>query len=73
MIGPESDHWLPFSLTKLEVGPAAKLDEFLEKFQMVFDPPPPYLLENYIAIFCNGHGCIYGRRHEGKIVRNACT
>ena len=40
MIGPESDHWLPFSLTKLEIGPAAKLDEFLEKFQMVFDPPP---------------------------------
>ena len=31
-------------------GPATKLDEFLEKFQMGFDPPPPSCLENHIAI-----------------------
>ena len=49
MIGPESDHWLPFSLTKLEIGPAAKLDEFLEKFQMVFDPPPL----SFGKLYCN--------------------
>ena len=26
-------------------------DEFLEKFQTAFDPPPPSFMENYIAIF----------------------
>ena len=34
-------------------GPATKSDEFLEKFQTAFDPPPPAcsFLENHIAIF----------------------
>ena len=30
--------------------PAIKSDDFLEKFQTAFDPPPSFL-ENYIAIF----------------------
>ena len=30
--------------------PATKSDEFLEKFQTAFDPPPSFL-EDYIAIF----------------------
>ena len=34
---------------------------------------PPSLLENYIAIYYNGYGCIYARRYEGQIVRNTCT
>ena len=41
--------------------PGTKSDEFLEKFQMAFGPPPSFL-ENYIAIFCNGYGRIYARR-----------
>ena len=35
--------------------------------------PPPSFLENYIAIFYNGYGCIFARRYEGQIVWNACT
>ena len=31
-------------------GHATKSDEFSEKFQTAFDPPPSFL-ENYIAIF----------------------
>ena len=30
-----------------------KTDEFSEKFQTAFDPPPPSLSENYIADFCH--------------------
>ena len=45
-----------------------ELDEFLEKFQTSFDPPPSFL-ENYDAIFFyNGYGCIYARRYEGQVV-----
>ena len=38
--------------TVLGKGQATKLDEFLEKFQTAFDPPPrpPSFLGNYIAI-----------------------
>ena len=32
------------------MGPATKLDDFLEKFQTAFDPPPPQFLENYVAV-----------------------
>ena len=35
--------------------------------------PAPLSLENYIAIFYNGYGCIYARRYESQIVWNACT
>ena len=30
---------------------ATKSDEFSEKFQTAFDPPPPSCLENYVAFF----------------------
>ena len=49
-------------------GPATKSDDFLEKFQTVFDPPATSFLENYIAIFYNGHSCIYAKRYEGQII-----
>ena len=42
--------------------PATKSDEFLEKLQTAFDPPPSFL-KNYVAFFYNGYGCIYARRH----------
>ena len=32
-------------------GPATNPNEFLEKFQTTFDPPPPHFLENYIKNF----------------------
>ena len=32
---------------------SSKTDEFLEKFQTAFDPPPPSFSESYIAIFLN--------------------
>ena len=44
-------------------GPANKLDEFLEKFQTAFDPPPSFL-ENYVAFFYIGYGHIHARRHR---------
>ena len=53
-------------------GAATKSDELLEKFQTAFDPLP-HFLENYIAFFYNGYGCIYARRYKGQIVLNACT
>ena len=37
------------------MGGATKTDEFLEKFQTAFDPPPS-LLENYIANFYDRYG-----------------
>ena len=44
--------------------PATKSDEFLEKVQTAFDPPPS-LLGNYIAtFFYNGYGRIYATRHR---------
>ena len=30
-----------------------KTDEFLEKFQTAFDPPPPSFSENHVADFLN--------------------
>jgi len=30
--------------------------------------PPPSFLENYIAFFYDGYGCIYARRYESQIV-----
>ena len=30
--------------------PATKSDDFLEKFQTAFDPPPPSFLENYVIM-----------------------
>ena len=44
--------------------PATKSDEFLEKVQTAFDPPPPYFWKNYVVIFYNGYGRIYARRHR---------
>ena len=37
-----------YTMILLGKDPATKADEFLEKFQMAFDPPPSFL-ENYIA------------------------
>ena len=50
-------------MARLGKDPATKSDEFLEKFQTAFDIPPSFL-ENYIAIFYNGYGRIYARRHR---------
>ena len=44
--------------------PAPKLDEFLEKFQTAFDPPPPHFWKIRLQIFYNGYGRIYARRHR---------
>ena len=35
----------------LGTGDATKTDEFLEKFQTAFDPPPSSFSENYVADF----------------------
>ena len=40
-----------FTVLILGKDPATKSDEFLEKFQTAFDPPPPRFLENYVAKF----------------------
>ena len=43
---------LPILLVRLlGKGQATKSDDFLEKFQMAYDPPPPSFLENYVANF----------------------
>ena len=42
--------FLIFYLKGLGKDPATKSDEFLEKLQTAFDPPPSFL-ENYVAIF----------------------
>ena len=39
-----------WSVDNLRKDPATISDEFLEKFQTAFDPPPSFL-ENFIAIF----------------------
>ena len=41
---------VPKDCPSLEKGPTTKLDEFLEKFQTAFDPPP-WFLENDVANF----------------------
>ena len=41
-------------------GPDAKSDEFLEKFQTAFNPPPPFL-EIILQFFYDIYGCIYMR------------
>ena len=54
--------------------PATKSDEFLEKFQTAFDPPPPLIFGKLCCnFFYNGYDFIYARRYEGQIVWNACT
>ena len=35
----------------LGTGDVSKTDEFSEKFQTAFDPPPPSFSENYVADF----------------------
>ena len=52
-------------------GPATKSDEFLEKFQTAFAPPPPHFWKLYCNFFYNGYGCIYANRYEGHKVWNA--
>ena len=52
-------------------GPDTKLEEFLEKFQMDFDPPP-HFWKIILQIFYNRYGCIYARRYDGQMVWNAC-
>ena len=44
------DNTRPCDCPSLGKDPATKSDEFLEKFQTAFEPPPQSL-ENYIAIF----------------------
>ena len=46
-------------------GLATKSDEFLDKLQMVFDPPQPpsFLGKLYCNFLYNGYGCIYARRY----------
>ena len=39
--------------------PATKLDEFFEKFQTAFDPPPPHFWKITLQFFYNEYGCIY--------------
>ena len=43
--------------------PATKSDEFLEKFQTAFDPPP-HFWKIVLQIFYNGYGHICARRHR---------
>ena len=44
--------------------PTTKSDEFLEKFQKAFDPPPPDFWKIMLQFFYNGYGCIYARMHR---------
>ena len=39
---------------KLGKDPATKSDEFLEKFQTAFDPPPPHFWKIMLQNFHNG-------------------
>ena len=48
-------------INQLGKDPATKSDEFLEKFQTVFDPSPLIFGELYCNFFYNGYGCIYAR------------
>ena len=43
--------------------PATKSDEFLEKLQTAFDPPP-HFWKIMLQIFYNGYGRIYARSHR---------
>ena len=63
--GGDNNSEQQFSLGK---DPATKSDEFLEKFQTAFDPPPPHFWKIMLQIFYNGYSCIYARRYEGQIV-----
>ena len=47
--------------------PATKSDEFSEKFQTAFNPPP-HFWKIMLQIFYDRYGCIYARRHDGQIV-----
>ena len=52
----------------LGTGHATKSDEFSEKFQTAFDPPPSHFQKIILQIFYNGYGRIYASRYEGQIV-----
>ena len=56
---PTSGH----AMAHLGKGPTTKSDDFLEKFQTAFDPPPSFL-EIMLQTFYNGYGRIYARRHR---------
>ena len=50
-------------ISSLGKGPATKSDDFLEKFQTAFDPPPPpHFWKIMLQIFYKGYGRIYARR-----------
>ena len=51
------------AMAHLGKGPATKSDDFLEKFQMAFDPLP-HFWKIMLQLFCNGYGRIYARRHR---------
>ena len=48
--------------------PATKSDNFLEKFQTAFDPPP-FIFVKLCCKFYNGYGRIYTRRHRPDSIR----
>ena len=52
-------------------GGYTKSNEFWEKFQMAFDPPP-HFWKIILQFFYNRYGCIYARRYDGQMVWNAC-
>ena len=49
---PQTTYTLTYTcyINLLGTGQPTKTDEFSEKFQTAFDPPPSFL-ENYVAIF----------------------
>ena len=58
--------WKETSITDLVLGkdPATKSDEFLEKFQTAFDPPP-HFWKDILHFFYNGYACIYAGAWHG--------
>ena len=51
--GVVNDHGFPPSVYTCVLGMdgPTKTDEFLEKFQTAFGPPPPSFSENHVALF----------------------
>ena len=52
--------WEYDDMVAIREGQATKSDDFSEKFQTAFDPPPPHFRKIILQNFYDRYGCIQG-------------